>query len=236
VTRAASALALAATLVLAAAPRLDAAGRAIVLRTADGATLSAALYESGHQGSPGVVLVHMLRRTHADWNVAAEALQQAGMTVVAVDLRGHGDSAGHYEAGGDLSVLVQDVQAAVGLLQARSDVSHGRIGIAGASLGASIAMLAAAANPSIRSVVLLSPSLDYQGLKCEASLRKYAPRPALLVAASNDPYALRSVRQLTEAGPANEVLTLEGAGHGTAMLARDPDLTGRLVEWFRKTL
>jgi pimeloyl-ACP methyl ester carboxylesterase len=97
-------------------------------------------------------------------------------------------------------------------------------------------MLAAAANPSIRSVVLLSPSLDYQGLKCEASLRKYAPRPALLVAASNDPYALRSVRQLTEAGPANEVLTLEGAGHGTAMLARDPDLTGRLVEWFRKTL
>jgi hypothetical protein len=32
------------------------------------------------------------------------------------------------------------------------------------------------------------------------------------------------------------VLTLEGAGHGTTMLARDPDLAPRLVDWFKKTL
>jgi alpha-beta hydrolase superfamily lysophospholipase len=235
VTRAPAILAVAAAVVLAAVPRLDAVGRGIVLRAADGATLSASLYESGHEGSPGVVLVHMFHRTHADWNGVAEALQQAGMTVVSLDLRGHGDSAGHYDPE-DFSPLVRDVEAAVGLLQARGDVARGRVGIAGASLGASLAVLAAAADPSIRSIALLSPSLEYRGLRCEAALKKYAPRPALLVAATNDPYALRSVRQMTSAGPANEALTLEGAGHGTAMLARDPDLVARVVEWFRNTL
>jgi alpha-beta hydrolase superfamily lysophospholipase len=235
VTRTFTVLAVMAAVVLAAAPGLDAGGRGIVLRAADGATLSASLHESGRAGSPGVVLVHMFRRTHADWNGVAEALQQAGMTVISIDLRGHGDSAGHYDPA-DLAPLVQDVEAAVGLLQARTDVSRGRVGIAGASLGASLAVLAAAADPSIRSIALLSPSLEYRGLKCEAALKKFAPRPALLVAASNDPYALRSVRQLTSAGPANEALTLEGAGHGTAMLARDPDLAARVVEWFRNTL
>jgi alpha-beta hydrolase superfamily lysophospholipase len=233
--RAGIVLALAATL-QAATAHPSAAGRSIVLRAADGATLAASLYESGQPGGPGVVLVHMLRRTHADWNTLADSLQQAGITVVALDLRGHGNSSGHLDPDGDLGGLVQDVQAAVGLLAARSDVGRGRIGIAGASLGASLAALAAAADPSVRSIALLSPSLDYRGLRCEAALKKYAPRPALLVAASDDPYAMRSMRQLTEAGPANEALTLEGAGHGTVMLTRDPDLVGRLVEWFRKTL
>jgi alpha-beta hydrolase superfamily lysophospholipase len=229
-------LALAATLQAATAHLSAAGGRSIVLRAADGATLAASLYESGQTGGPGVVLVHMLRRTHADWNTLADALQQSGVTVVALDLRGHGSSPGHADPDGDLGGLVQDVQAAVGLLAARSDVGRGRIGIAGASLGASLAALAAAADPSVRSIALLSPSLDYRGVRCEAALKKYAPRPALLVAASDDPYAMRSMRQLTEAGPANEALTLEGAGHGTMMLTRDPDLVGRLVEWFRKTL
>jgi alpha-beta hydrolase superfamily lysophospholipase len=227
---------LALALAIASTAAVSAGGRSIALRAADGTTLSASIYEAGHQAAPAVVLVHMLRRTHADWNGVAEALQQAGFTVVALDLRGHGDSAGSYESNGDLGVLVQDVQAAVGLLQARSDVARGRVGIAGASLGASLAVLAAAADPSIRSIALLSPALEYRGLKCETALKRYSPRPALLVGASDDPYAMRSVRQLTTVGPANEALTLEGAGHGTTMLARDPDLASRLVDWFRKTL
>jgi pimeloyl-ACP methyl ester carboxylesterase len=235
-TPASAGLALVLALALAAPADAAAGGRAITLRAADGTTLAAAIYEAGRQAAPAVVLVHMLRRTHADWDGVAEALQQAGFTVVTLDLRGHGDSAGHYDPDGDLSVLALDVQAAVGLLHARSDVARGRVGIAGASLGATLAVLTGAADPSIRSIALLSPSLEYRGVKCEAALKRFAPRPALLVAASNDPYAMRSVRQLTAAGPANEAVTLEGAGHGTVMLSRDPDLAGRLVEWFRKTL
>jgi len=216
-------------------PGLAGAARTVSLRAADGTTLSAALYEAGHQ-APGVVLVHMLTRTHADWNGVADALQEAGFTVLALDLRGHGESGGGYDPSGDLSSMQLDVQAAVGLLEARSDVAKGRIGIAGASIGANLAVIAASNTPAVRSLALLSPGLDYRGIKCEAAMRKYGTRQVLLVAASNDPYALRSVKQLATLGTGSEVLTLEGAGHGTTMLGRDPDLAPRLVDWFKKTL
>ena len=214
----------------------SAAGRPVALHASDGTPLSAMLYETGLQPAPAVVLVHMLTRSHADWASFAEQLQQAGFVVLALDLRGHGDSGGRYDPAGDLGVMQQDVQAAVTLLQARSDVSRGRIGIAGASIGANLAVLVAAADPSVRSLALLSPGLEYRGVKCEAAMRKYVPRPALLVAASNDPYALRSVKQLAATGTGNELLSNEAAGHGTVMLARDPGLAPRLVDWFKKTL
>jgi pimeloyl-ACP methyl ester carboxylesterase len=111
-----------------------------------------------------------------------------------------------------------------------------RIGLAGASLGASLAALAAADDPAVRSIALLSPSLDYRGLRLDAAMRKYAPRPALLVASREDPYAWRSMRELAKDQSAREMVLLDRAGHGTTMLARDGSLVRTLVDWFGKTL
>ena len=77
--------------------------------------------------------------------------------------------------------------------------------------------------PSIASLALLSPSLDYRGLRIEAAVRKVS-RPVLLVAGDDDPYASRSARELQKAGGGpRELLILKQAGHGTAMFGRDPD-------------
>jgi hypothetical protein len=68
-------------------------------------------------------------------------------------------------------------------------------------------------------------------------MQKFGSRPALLVAASNDPYALRSMRELAAAGGGlRETQTLDSAGHGTTMLSRDPNLARALVDWFQRTL
>jgi hypothetical protein len=59
----------------------------------------------------------------------------------------------------------------------------------------------------------------------------------LLVASDDDPYASRSVRELQKAGGGpREILVVRQAGHGTTMLARDPDLVRTLLDWFRRTL
>ena len=63
---------------------------------------------------------------------------------------------------------------------ARSDSSGVAIGIAGASIGANVARAAAADDPAIRSLALLSPGLDYRSLRTEAAMQKYGARPALL--------------------------------------------------------
>jgi hypothetical protein len=84
---------------------------------------------------------------------------------------------------------------------------------------------------------LLSPGLDYRSLRTDAALRKYGGRPALLVAGSNDPYALRSAKDLAAGGGGvREMRILENAGHGTTMLKGDHDLGRLLVDWFQRTL
>jgi alpha-beta hydrolase superfamily lysophospholipase len=198
--------------------------------------LSAEFWPGSGTNLPAVVLVHMLTRSSRDWDVTAERLHQAGFVVLALDLRGHGDSSGSLTAGADLSPMLQDVVAALGWLKHRPEVATARIGIAGASVGASLAIQAAAADPSIRSVALLSPGIEYRGLRSDAAMRKYGDRPVLLIASKNDPYALRSSKALAEEAPRTQLETLDDAGHGTVMLTKSDGLVGRLVDWFKATL
>lgn len=211
-------------------------GETITFRAPDGTELAGTIFSPGQRPAPAVVLVHMLTRTRADWLPLAERLRAAGFVVLTFDLRGHGESRGALDADGDLQPLRRDVTAAVQYLKARPEVARGRLALAGASVGANLAALAAAADPMVRALVLLSAGLDYRGLRIEAALRQYGERPALVIAGTNDPYALRSARELTEGTTARELLTPEAAGHGTVMLARQPDLITHVVDWLRSRL
>jgi pimeloyl-ACP methyl ester carboxylesterase len=214
----------------------DAAASAerVTFRSDDGLTLVATWYEPSIRPAPAVIAIHMLQKSGRDWDQFATMMAAGGIGVLALDLRGHGESQGSPQ---DYQGMVQDVRAARRFLAQRADVVPSRIGIAGASLGATLAALAAADDPSIVSLALLSPATDYRGLRLEPAVRKYGARPILLVASDNDGYALRSSRELAKAGGGvREEAVLATAGHGTAMLAGDPDLGRRLLEWFRRTL
>jgi len=214
-----------------------ASSRPVSFRSDDGVALTATWYEAARQPAPAVVLLHMLSRSRDDWQNVGHRLADAGIHALAVDFRGHGASSSG-GGPGELARLVLDVRAARAFLIGRPDaVRANAIGIAGASLGANIAVLEAGGDASIRSLALLSPSLDYRGLRIAAAMREYGARPALLIAATNDPYALRTIRELKTLGSGTrETLTPADAGHGTAMLARDPDLGRALVDWFQRTL
>jgi len=218
----------------------DAAGaQRVSIRTDDGVTLAGTWYEAGSRPVPAVILVHMLHRSMRDWEVVASGLAAAGIGALAIDLRGHGESSGGLADGEqpDYSALVRDLAAARRYLASRGDVQQTRVGIAGASMGANLAVLEAAGDASVASLALLSPSLDYRGLRIEAALRKYGGRPALLISSDEDAYATRTVKDLQKAGGGiREKLLLSQAGHGTVMLSRDSDLVRTLVDWFRRTL
>ena len=211
----------------------------VSLRADDGVVLVASWYEPSRRPAPAVILVHMLNRTRHDWHVVARRLAFDGIGALAIDLRGHGESAGARIAGGgvDYSPMVQDVKAARQFLAQRPEVEQSRVGIAGASIGANLAVIEASTDPTITSLALLSASLDYRGLQIAAAARKIGARPLLLVASDDDPYALRSARELQKiGGGVRELIVLQQVGHGASMLARTPDLVGTLVDWFRRTL
>jgi alpha-beta hydrolase superfamily lysophospholipase len=159
------------------------AAQRVSFRTDDGVVIAATWYEPSARPAPAVILVHMLNRTRRDWEPVASRLASEGVGALIIDMRGHGDSSGSVprSESPDYSSLVLDVKAARRYLSTRSDVQPARVGLAGASLGANVAVLHAAADPSIASLALLSPSLDYRGLRIEQAFRKYGNRPALLV-------------------------------------------------------
>jgi alpha-beta hydrolase superfamily lysophospholipase len=233
-----------ATLVLVGVMRLPGAAEPAVpvsLRTADGMQIAGTFYEPSRRPAPAVILLHMQTRSSADWRPLAERLAEAGIAALAIDLRGHGASGSVLIApdatSGDWNRDLFDVQAARSMLTQWEGSDGAKIGIAGASIGANLAALHAAGDPTIRSLALLSAGLDYRGLRIEAAMRKYGERPAFLVASLEDPYATRSARQMTTFGTGvRELRLLSGAGHGTVMLSRQPDLIDLLVDWFERTL
>jgi len=217
------------------ATRADAAARSVSFHTDDGVALEGLWYEPPARG-PAVILIHMLHRSRKDWEPLASRLSGEGFGVLAFDLRGHGESGGSVPSDGQYTAFLQDVTAARRFVSARSDVVPSRIALIGASVGGNLAVLDAAARPGVTAIALLSPSIDYRGLRIDAAVRKYSG-PLLLVAADDDPYATRSTREIVKAGGGRrETLLLSRAGHGTTMLARSPDLVRALVDWVRKTL
>ena len=218
---------------LAAESQAEAAGRAVTWTAPDGTSLAGMLYETGRQ-APGVVLVHMLGRSKDEWAAVASRLQEVGVTTLAMDLRGHGGSSG---SSGTLTPMTADVRAAAEWLVARGNVRPGSVAIVGASLGATLAVLAAADSPSVRAVALISPSLDYRGLRLDATvMKKLGKRAVWLVASTEDPYALRTLRELADADATREQRLSAVRAHGTALFSADPDLMPALVDWLRRAL
>jgi len=215
------------------AGRADAAGRSVTFSSSDGTTLAGEYYEAFARPAAGVVLVHMLSRNKGDWDRLANDLQSAGLTALAIDLRGHGGSSGSAQ---NLLAMVQDVRAAVQWLSTRQGVRP-VVGLVGASLGANLALLAAADMPSVRALALLSPALDYRGLRIDAALlKRLGQRPLWMAASTEDPFALRTLKELTSdtSGPREQRLSSRKA-HGTMLL--DDDEIGRaMVDWLRRTL
>ncbi|MGE0463330.1 MAG: alpha/beta hydrolase [Vicinamibacterales bacterium] len=213
----------------------EAAGRPVTLSSLDGTTLAGQLYEAASRPAPAVVLVHMLSRSKADWDVMAQELERRGLTALAIDLRGHGASAGSASALGE---MVQDVRAAVQWLAARPTVRPGSVGVVGASLGANLALLAAVEQPLVRVVAAVSPSLDYRGVRAGTDvMRKLGDRGVWLAASTEDPYALRTLKELAEntTVPRDQQLSTVAA-HGTQLLAADPILARALVDWLHQRL
>jgi acetyl esterase/lipase len=210
-----------------------AAGRTVTFRGLDGRLLNGLMMEGSQRPSPAVVLVPMLGTMKEEWEPVAQRFAEANIAALAIDLPDTALPADQASLPG----WHQDVRAALNYLAARGDIRPEAMGVAGASLGANLAVLAAVADPRVRSLALVSPSLDYRGVRIEGPLRQYGARPALLMASLRDPYAARSVRELTRAAPGpRESRWGESRAHGMELLSSEPDLVRALVEWFRRTL
>lgn len=208
----------------------------VTLKAEDGTSLHADYNKV--KGESAVVLVHMLGRSSKDWRFVADKLNSSGISTIAVDLRKHGanlpEGSGRPElTPEDFAGMKQDVQAAVSHLR---KAGFSDIQLVGASIGANLALQVAAEDPEIKSVILLSPGLDYKGVTSEEAMTAYGERPILIVVSKDDRYSAKSGLVLdSKAKGVHELVIYDAAGHGTKMLNKEPELEPKVISWLLGT-
>jgi len=185
-----------------------------------------------------VLLLHMMPATKESWEAFAEELHRKGFTVLAIDLRGHGESveqegnilnykdftdAEHQES-------IADVEAAVAYLQEQGAID---IDIVGASIGANLALWYQSEHPEVHKTILLSPGTNYRGIITEPFAEGLSEEQEVyFVAGTLDGSAVDMAKQIqSKISGRTEVKIYESSAHGTDLFAEDESLMDILIVW-----
>ena len=208
----------------------------IKLLTKDNFEIIADYYNSSSPSS--IVLLHMLGQTKESWENFPEELFEKGLSVISLDLRGHGKSIiqeGKERSWSDFSEddfnnMVFDVFTVKEYL-----LQNGKknISICGASIGANIAFMYAAKDKDIKSIALLAPGVNYRGVDTtEAAINYDENRGLLVVLAQDDPHH-ETGKEIFEniKSSMKELKEYETGGHGTELLHNSDDAREFIADW-----
>lgn len=222
----------------------EAPPHAVHFDTEDGQALVADWYLHDAEG-PTVIGLPMFRNVRASWQPLAAPLRQRGINLLALDLRGHGESAPKLAdaiASRDPEVfgaMHLDVAAALEHLR-REGLDTTRVAVAGASVGCSIAVDAATRRPGdLRALVLMTPGAKYLGVDTLEDIGAWKGQPTLLLCSTEERRTSRPVADaLTTAAPESFTAKwIEGQGiHGTRMFGEVDGIEERIAEFLAQHL
>ena len=229
--------------------------RPIRLMTRDDLELAGVYYPVATNSAAAVLLIHSYGKNHEEWGPVAPLFQENGIAVLAIDLRGHGDSTRRLTADGvktldyhnfspqDFTAMLLDINQAYDWLSTQPGIDAKRIAVVGSSIGANLALRYAAFNDEVAGLILLSPGIFYRNLRTDDAITHFGKRPLCIVASEDDKYALESSKYLIDlrrrAGQAvvsNELVTCSGNLHGAAMLTGVKSLSGVVFGWLEHIL
>ena len=234
------------------------------LKSGDGTVLKGTYFAAAKPG-PGVLLFHQSNRTRKSWDELAAQLTAVGIHVFTVDSRAHGESGGKYDTEANRTAYWKtlwpsDLDTAFQYLSSKAGVNREAIAAGGAgNLGVQSAIEIARRHPAqVKSLVLLSGETVRSGMEF---LHQATQLPQLYVMDDNDEYpptqeemkllyvtASSPIKKLVHYSQAEDAPWLwyetfldsgkvpAKGGHGTDMFKPHPELSGIIVDWFKRTL
>lgn len=207
-------------------------GQGVCFTTRDGWILQGVEVNPNATDQPSVLLVHGLNEQHGQYEPLIDRLGDRGWQVLAMDLRGHGDSINLTSGtqrtadtfrNADLYLAREDLNASQRYLGAPPTF------VVGASVGANLALAHAADNSGVQGLVLLSPSMGQGPLSAREPNLAYAG-PIFYLASEEDRQSAQAVRTLSDEHPGPvDVQIEEGRAHGTDLL--DEATVDRIETW-----
>ena len=203
--------------------------RAEVVRftTADGIEIVGDYHAPPKDAAPApvAILLHMYGSSRSSWGPLIEKLTPAGFAVLAIDLRGHGESGAPKIE--EFRTQIEnreprlfhdmhfDLEAARRWLAGRDDVDPARVALIGASIGCSIAFQYAVNDRSVDVVVAMTPGTGYLGLDSTTPMLKLGDRPVLLMATEYERQACDGLGRLNSSATVRIMGKM--TAHGTRM-------------------
>ncbi len=183
----------------------------------------------------------MMPATKESYASFQEALVAAGVSSLAIDFRGHGESVLgpnrqklEYKQFSDAEhqAKYRDIEAAIAYLADTYQATSDRVVLVGASIGANLALQYLAAHAEVPGAILLSPGLNYHEIPSMSFTQSLTrDRNILLIAAEDDPESAAAVDKLAERSLAKtDVILLKAGGHGTDVLGH-AETQKQVVDW-----
>lgn len=228
-------------------PKVEQSMEKVFLTTKDNIKIAANLYTVSNPAG-WIVFSHMMPATKESWDALANEFQNFGYESIAIDLRGHGESDGGPDGYNDFSdsehqKSILDLDAAVDYLIKKKGATPDKISFIGASIGANLSLQYISEHPEFEKAVLLSPGLDYRGLKTESLAKNLKVGQKVFFVSSRDDVRSggnnaqqnQTLFDLTPAGVGKEIKIYDTAGHGTTMLEKEPELEQLIINFVQST-
>jgi pimeloyl-ACP methyl ester carboxylesterase len=207
-------------------------GQRFEVTTTDGVKLIG-YYTPPRNTTATVVFLPMVANTMEHFWPLVQSLQQKGIGTLLYDHRGHGESSATLT--GNLSYknftsenwqqLQPDFEQILDWEKAHVAANQETV-LVGAGIGANIALVSAAAHPEIKTLVLLSPGINYKGIQPMPAAAMLGSRKVLIMCGSVDKYAADSSRKIAatarQSGASVKEVYLKGVVkdilHGSSLL------------------
>lgn len=224
----------------------------VAFQTVDDVFVSASYGRVGAGSArPTVILVHEvgIAAARQEWLSAGvfEALLESGYNVLALDLRGHGDSNLPPDGRAQDVLLVTDledmhleVRAAITWLRSQPSADNGRMAVIGNGIGGNVAYVAMGAFPDdLQAGVALSPGFwdqELQPLVIGSGIVPFAPHTMLYMVGEADLSYAGFASGLASITTGTSLQVFPGdANHGLALL-QSPATLQLILEWLQTHL
>lgn len=213
------------------------------LTASDGMHLAATWYGvPGVADPPVAILLHEQNGDRRDLAALAAHLVRHDVAVLALDLRGHGESITQQGVTGEVRAnqftgdvnsprwaeMARDVEAAVVWVRGHRVTANPRVVVVGSVMGGGAAAQAEARLVGhVQGLVLVSPVLTMGGFRLLNTLPA-AQTPYVILASKGDNRALNTIAQLKDQSTAMESRVFPGGRRGSELLA-DADVRAAIV-------
>lgn len=195
-------------------------------------------------GKQAVILLHMMPAIKESWQVLAQKLNQNNTSALAIDLRGHGESQGGPEGYRNFSDVehqasMNDLEASLEFLKSKS-FKEEDMNLAGASIGANLALWFLVKQSLIKKAVLLSAGYDYRGLLTKPLVRQLHKGQAVYIVGSQDDnrnsgescgQMAQGLYDLVPGGIGKALKIFESSEHGTDIFTAHLEFVEEIADW-----